>query len=73
MTSEFNQNLFAYRLRIKQQALHLSVTTAAKEIGITKATLSRLNREKTIPDVITYAKCCIWLKLSLDYFFENHK
>ena len=66
-----DKELLGHRLRMQQITLQLSVTAAAKEIGISKSTLSRLNREKIVPDVETYYKCCIWLKQNLEYFFNT--
>lgn len=71
MEIHFDKGFFAHRLRIKQLALHLTVTQAAKEIGISKSQLSRLNRELCIPDVVTYAKCCLWLGLGQHYFIKE--
>jgi transcriptional regulator with XRE-family HTH domain len=67
---KFNQELFSSRLTLKQRAMYLSVTDAAKEIGISKATLSRLNRGVSLPDVYTYFVCCRWLELEMDFFFK---
>ena len=64
----FNNKKFGFHLRLKQAEFRLTVTNAAKEIGISKATLSRLNREH-VPDVETYFKCCQWLKIDMDFFF----
>jgi transcriptional regulator with XRE-family HTH domain len=66
---KLNKYLLGSRLRIRQLEYHLTVTQAAKEIGISKSTLSRLNRELIIPDVETYYKCCDWLCFPMDYFF----
>ena len=67
---EFNQELFASRLMLKQRAMYLSVTEAAKQIGISKATLSRLNRGVFLPDVNTYIVCCRWLDVPMEFFFK---
>lgn len=39
----------------------ISMDIAAKEIGISKATLSRAENNKTI-DIDTFVKICNWLK-----------
>jgi len=65
----FNEDLFSTKLFEKQQAYKLSVRTAAKEIGISASTLSRLNRAEFLPDVYTYFRCCQWLKIEMNYFF----
>jgi len=67
---EFNQDAFASRLTLKQRAMYLSVTEAAKQIGISKATLSRLNRGVFLPDVYTYFVCCRWLDVPMEFFFK---
>ena len=68
---EFNKSKFGSKLRIRQAELNLNVTNAAKEIGISKSTLSRLNRQKIIPDIETYYKCCEWLAYPMEYFLTN--
>jgi DNA-binding XRE family transcriptional regulator len=66
---KLNKYRLAQRLINRQMDLNLNVTNAAKEIGISKSTLSRLNRNLIVPDVETYYKCCEWLCLPMDYFF----
>lgn len=46
--------------RIRQKRLGKGVREVAKEIGISPATLSRLENGK-IPDLETYSKICQWL------------
>lgn len=48
----------------------LTIRQAAKEIGISSATLNRLFIQAT-PTLAVYAKCCIWLGENLDYFFPE--
>jgi len=67
---KFNSERFAQMLRLRQYEKRLNVTAAAKEIGISKATLSRLNREKGLPDVYTYFLCCKWLERDMIAFFN---
>lgn len=68
--SKFNQSLFAHKLRDKQYQLRLNVSKSAIDIGISKSTLSRLNREVGIPDVYSYYLCCKWLDLDMNFFFN---
>lgn len=68
--TEFNSDLFALRLNLKMQFFGLSLRNAAKNIGISPATLSRLTTAKNIPDVYTYYACCKWLSLDMDFFFN---
>lgn len=69
MAQKFNQALFSNKLRHKQWELRLNVTKSAKEIGISKSTLSRLNREVGLPDVETYFLCCTWMDIDMQFFF----
>jgi len=43
-----------------RDAIGISLRTAAKDIGISNATLSRIERGKT-PDIITFGLICKWL------------
>ena len=70
MASKFNQALFSHKLRDKQYQLRLNVTAAAKEIGVSKSTLSRLNRDAGLPDVDSYFMCCKWLDIDMNFFFN---
>lgn len=47
---------------------NLTMEEAAKEIGISKATLCRLEKEK-LPDVVTFGKVCGWLKTDMRKYF----
>ena len=67
---KFDAQLFADRLQLKQRAMYLSVGDAAKEIGIHKSILSRLNRMKFTHDVYTYYVCCKWLEVEMQFFFK---
>ena len=48
--------------------LNIETRVAAKKIGISSATLSRIENEKT-PDVNTLAMVADWLDLGREYFF----
>lgn len=67
--SKFNYEKFSHHLRLKQLEMRLNVTKAAKEIGISKATLSRFNREIGTPDIYSYFLCCKWLSVNMQYYF----
>lgn len=54
--------------RIIEQEKTLRQVCQECNIGI--ATLSRIERGKT-PDLMSYAKICKWLNVSLDKFFKN--
>ena len=64
----FSKDLVTKRMVFNRMTLD----AASKQIDISKATLSRLERKMT-PDVITYAKCCQWLEVSLDAYIKNPK
>jgi transcriptional regulator with XRE-family HTH domain len=62
---ELKKNLITKRL-IEN---NMTMDEACKEIGISKATLSRLEKGK-IPDVETLGKVCNWLKTLPNKYFE---
>lgn len=66
----FKKKLFAEALIKKQKEKKLSVRSAAKEIGISAATLSRLNRGLIVPDLDTYYNCVSWLNVDFKKFFN---
>ena len=68
---KFNSELFGRHLRIKAAEFKLNYTNAAKEIGISKATFSRLANESGLPDVDTFATCCEWLNQPMIMFFTK--
>jgi len=47
----------------------MTMEVASEEIGISKATLSRLEKSK-LPDVETLAKVCSWLGTEPNKYFE---
>lgn len=65
LLTEFSSVMINYRHNLK-----LSLRPCAKEIGISSATLNRIELHRCIPDLITYYKCCQWLKYPMDYFFK---
>ena len=66
----FDRNAFAESLLMKRVVkLKIGVREAAKEIGISPATLSRCENCK-VPDVYTYFYCCRWLEMSMQTFFK---
>lgn len=71
MKRQFNSELFAIRLSLKQQAMYMSLREASKEIGISVATLHRLTKEKFKPDIDTYFLCCQWMELPMDFFIRK--
>lgn len=50
---------------------NMSMDVACKEIGISKSTLSRVEKQK-MPDIETFGKICAWLNTKPnDYFNIN--
>ena len=67
---EFKNVSFSEALLTKRVVkLRIDLRLAAQLIGISYATLSRLENKK-IPDVITFAKCCKWLGMKMDDFIN---
>jgi transcriptional regulator with XRE-family HTH domain len=48
--------------------LDLSMDEASQQIGISKATISRIENKKTI-DIDTFALCCTWLGVGTQNYF----
>ena len=70
-TKEFKKDLITKRCL----DLEISLDKASKEIGISKATLNRLEHSK-LPDIETFFKVCKWLgtspnKYYIKYFFDE--
>ncbi|HJV19312.1 MAG TPA: helix-turn-helix domain-containing protein [Sediminibacterium sp.] len=66
----FDSSFFSHRLKLKQSVMKLSVRETAKQIGISPATVSRLNNGAT-PDIETFAMCCKWMRLEMERFFKH--
>lgn len=64
----FRKDIRTKRLMEMEEGLR----DAAKKIEISPATLSRCENGK-IPDLLTYAKLCRWLKISLDKHIKLSK
>lgn len=69
--NNFNKRLFAEHLLSWQNQGGLSVRKAAKEIGISASTLSRLNNQQIIPDLETFYLCIKWLGMEMEFFFDK--
>lgn len=69
--NNFNKKLFAEQLLSRQKDNQLSVRKAAKEIGISASTLSRLNNQQIIPDLETFYLCVKWLGIEMEFFFNK--
>lgn len=55
-------------LRSKRRSKKLTLREAGKEIGISTATISRLENSKE-PDVNSYQKACKWLGFAMEKYF----
>lgn len=62
----FSEDLLTKRV-IKKR---IGIRQAALEIGISPATLSRVENKKE-PDVITLYKCLIWLNTPMNKYFKS--
>lgn len=69
---KFDTELFSITISNKCHLYRISLRTAAKQIGISAPTLSRL-QNKRLPDLITYQRCCKWLNVDMDFFFEDNE
>lgn len=65
MELTLNTKLFAQT--IKSRRANKGLRAAAKDIGISFTTLSRIEQEK-VPDVDTFIRICKWLNVSTDTF-----
>jgi transcriptional regulator with XRE-family HTH domain len=73
MKSIFNSEMFRKSMaerRIIKKSLNLR--DAAREIGTSSATLSRIERGR-LPDIETFFKCCKWLKTSANKFNNTNE
>jgi transcriptional regulator with XRE-family HTH domain len=48
----------------------MSMDEAAKEMGVSKSTISRIEKSK-LPDIETFGKVCKWLGEKTDKYFSN--
>lgn len=64
----FNRTLFAASLEARIAKDTISLRQAAKHIGVSAATLSRLLRGE-LPDMESFEKCAAWLQRDPGVFF----
>lgn len=67
-TKEFNKDWFANEIKWKKG--NIPLVSCAKMIGISASTLSRVQNGKD-PDIISYHRICVWLKMPMDKFFTR--
>lgn len=68
----FDRENFSKELRVKRAVLNISMGDAAGQIGVSKATLSRLENGHT-PEITTYAMACTWLDVGMSFFILPEK
>lgn len=71
--SMFNVKRFGMHVASHRRGLGLSLRDAAKILGISAATLSRVERAEK-PDIDTFVKICQWAEWSkkCDFFFVTN-
>lgn len=72
MKQVFQLKYFAKVVKYHRYSLYMGIREAAKEIGISPATLSRYENEN-IPEVTNYANICKWLNVPMEHFFTKAK
>lgn len=75
MTTEqqFNKESFCKDVKIYRFIiLNISLTEASKQIGISKATLSRIESLNLV-DIETFGKCCAWMNKPANSYFKYTK
>lgn len=56
----------------KKNNISISLGQASKQVGVSKPTLSRLEKG-SMPDVLTFAIVCNWLDKPMSLFFSKSK
>lgn len=73
MKQHFQLKAFSQAIRQKRLInLNIGIREAAKQIGVSPATLSRCENEN-IPTVLFYANICKWLDIPMETFFTKTK
>lgn len=73
MSNFFNAIVFRKHVVTKRVLdLNISLFEASKQIGVSKATLSRIENGK-VPDVETFGRILIWLNEDAKQYFNNLK
>ena len=71
MKFEYDGNKLSKAVRIKRLIdRKIDIRSAAIEIGISAATLSRIENEKT-PEAVVLASVCSWVKMPMENFFTQ--
>jgi transcriptional regulator with XRE-family HTH domain len=72
MSNQFDRKLFSASIQAKLIESHLSLREAAKESGMSLATLSRLANGK-VPDIDNFAAAVHWLQIDAQAFMDAPK
>lgn len=64
----FDTNYFAERVKVRREALGLSLRELAVLLEVSPSTLSRIERGKK-PDIDTFGQICEWLEYNPYNFF----
>ena len=69
----FNAKKFGMHVASHRRGLGLRLRGAATELGVSAATLSRIERGEK-PDIDTFVKICLWARWSkkCDFFFAEN-
>lgn len=67
---KFQNKELACAIINKTLSSNMNGKEAAMDIDISAPAFSRIIKGK-IPDLLTYAKCCKWLRVSLNSFFTT--
>ena len=65
---QFNSKSFSEMIKAKREWEGTGLRNAAKNIGVSPATLSRIENGR-LPDLINCKKICNYLNIGIDYFF----
>ncbi len=70
MKFEYDRERLSKAVRTKRLIdMKIDIRSAASEIGISPATLSRIENKKT-PDIVVMASVCNWIEQPMDLFFH---
>lgn len=73
MKFEYDSEKLSKAVRTKRLIdMKMDIRSAAIEIGVSPATLSRIENRKT-PDVLSLASVCDWVKMPMQIFFHPQK
>lgn len=70
MSPKFDSKLFAATIQSRLLLQGISLRSAAKEIGVSASTLSRVTNGE-VPDMENFAAIIHWLDVDVNQFFES--